>query len=120
MAQDLIHAIDDADREAAREAAERTSVKASLAHEIIVQQLIEHGVDDQTPYTDKLAIARELKDITAAGERAKRQVASEGAINGSAPVIHFNFPSGMKEVFEVIDVETVTEAELVEQEGDDA
>lgn len=109
MAHTLIHAIDDTDREAAREAADRTSVKASVAHEIIVQQLIQHGVDPDTPYSDKLAIARELKDITAAGERAKRQVAAEGAINGSAPVIHFNFPSGMKEVFEVIEVETVTE-----------
>ena len=116
MAQPLIHTIDDNDREMARNAAERTSVKASVAHEIIVQQLIEHGLDHDTPYSDKLAIARELKDITAVAERAKRQVAAEGAINNNAPTIHFNFPGGLKEVFEVIEVTEGTEGE---EEGDE-
>lgn len=111
MAQSLIHTIDEHDREAAREAADRTTVKANIAHEIIVQQLIEHGLDPDTPYPDKLAIARELKDITAASERAKRQVAAEGAINNSAPVINFNFPSGMKEVFEVVETTEVPDGD---------
>jgi hypothetical protein len=115
MAQDLIHNIDDHDRELARNAADRTSVKASMAHEIIVQQLIEHGLSDATPYSDKLAIARELKDITAVAERAKRQVAAEGAINNSAPTIHFNFPSG---AIEVIEVAEITEAEFSELEAE--
>lgn len=114
MAQDLIHNIDDNDREMARSAADRTNVKASLAHEVIVQQLITHGLDPDTPIPDKLAIAKELKDITAATERAKRQVAAEGAINNSAPVINFNFPSGVREVLEVEPVELV-----IEEEGDE-
>lgn len=88
MAQaELIHQIDDADRKAAQGAAERTQVKSTLAHEIIVDQLIERGVDPDTATSEKLQIAKELKDITATAERAKRQLASEGLTTDSSPTI---------------------------------
>lgn len=90
MAQELIHLIDDADRKAAQGAAERTQVKSTLAHEIIVDQLIERGVNPETATSEKLQIAKELKDITATPERAKRQLASEGGVVDSSPIIVLN------------------------------
>lgn len=77
MAQQLIHDIDDEDRSAALEAQARMGIKASLGSEIITQQLIEHGISPNTPVPDKIAILKELNGITAATERAKRQVANE-------------------------------------------
>lgn len=117
MSQDLIHHVDDEDRDLARSAADRTNIKAALAHEVIVQQLITHGVDPDTPIPEKLAIAKELKDITAVTERAKRQVAAEGAGQNTAPIIQFNFPSGMKEVFTVEPLELGVEDDLEEADG---
>lgn len=117
MSQDLIHHVDDEDRDLARSAADRTNIKAALAHEVIVQQLITHGVDPDTPIPEKLAIAKELKDITAVTERAKRQVAAEGAGQNTAPIIQFNFPSGMKEVFAVEPLELEVEDDLEEADG---
>jgi hypothetical protein len=88
MAQtELIHLIDDEDRKAAQGAAERIQIKSTLAHEVIVDQLIERGIDPETATSEKLQISKELKDITATPERAKRQLASEGVSTNSAPMI---------------------------------
>lgn len=99
----MVHEIDDRDREAARDAYDRVNVKAALAHEIIVESLITHALDEETPYSDKLAIARELKDITATTERAKRQIAAEGG-SRRVPVINFNFPDGHTQTIETAEV----------------
>lgn len=88
--EDFIHPIDDSDREAARGAADRTQVKAQVAHELIVDQLIQRGVDPETATSEKLQIAKELKDITATAERAKRQLANEGLVADNAPRIILN------------------------------
>lgn len=88
--EDLMFPIDDVDRKAAQGAAERTQVKSTLAHEVIVDQLIQRGLDPDTATSEKLQIAKELKDITATAERAKRQLANEGLVADNTPRIVLN------------------------------
>lgn len=88
--ENFTHPIDEVDRKAAQGAAERTQVKSTLAHELIVDQLIERGIDPETATSEKLQIAKELKDITATAERAKRQLASEGLVADNTPRIVLN------------------------------
>lgn len=85
--EDFVHPIDDVDREIARGAAERTQVKSQVAHERIMEDLINHAMNPDTAVSEKLQIARELKDITATAERAKRQLASEGLSSDTTPRI---------------------------------
>ena len=89
----IIHPIDDRDREAARDARTLMEVKSNIGSEVIVEQLIAHGTDPQTPIPEKLAILDKLNTITAAGERAKRQVTQElGAAEDQRPMLVINIP----------------------------
>lgn len=98
MAQDdLIHPVDDRDRELARDAQERIHTKASLASEVLLDQIVRHSTDVETPFEDKIKAFNELNKITAAGERAKRQLAAEGLTGETGPIFQIVLANG--EVF---------------------
>lgn len=100
MTDNLIHAIDDQDREAARDAADRARIKAKIGAEALVEQLIAYGLENETPIPDKINILRELNTITAAGERAKREVSQEmgSGDEDNRPVMIINIPGRQIEV----------------------
>lgn len=85
--EDIVYPVDEADRVAARGAAERVHVKAQIAHELILQDVIDRGMMPDTPTSEKIQILKELKDITASSERAKRKLSQEFASHDASPRI---------------------------------
>lgn len=97
MAQDdidLISPVDERDRDMARDAQERMDIKATLIAEVLQDQVAKQAIDSETPLEDKLKALKYFTDVTAAGERAKRQLAAEGIGAEAGPVFQVVLSTG--------------------------
>jgi hypothetical protein len=88
MAQDdFILPVDDEDREAARGAADRIQTKSPIVYEALLDRLARRGLDPDASTNEVVSITGVFERVTAYGERAKRQVASEAGTSDATPVI---------------------------------